>query len=136
MCFLILDRFAQLERLVCMIRDASTTLIMSDTRSAAPLDEVEHISLDCLLETNVTLAGPRHPVTRDSLAYVIYTSRSTGVPKGILGLHRSLANPGSLSWSLPLLDDDILLCKGTVGLRPFYFQYAVVDVWRPTCADE
>ena len=38
------------------------------------------------------LGNPRVNVTPDNLAYLLYTSGTTGKPKGVLGVHRSITN--------------------------------------------
>jgi amino acid adenylation domain-containing protein len=51
-------------------------------------------------------------VTGDSMAYVIHTSGSTGVPKGVMGLHGGLEN--RLDWlnvAYPFAAGDVALCR-------------------------
>ncbi|MGG4268578.1 non-ribosomal peptide synthetase, partial [Peribacillus simplex] len=62
-----------------LIRDLTVT----GERSLINLDEIDKISLQSDLNTNIT---------PESLAYVIYTSGSTGFPKGVMIEHKSVTN--------------------------------------------
>jgi len=90
-----LDVFLPKERLSFLIRDAETSLVLTDTSLASAVRQsgAEPICLDSDIEK--TGGDPENNldgIAEDRDAYVIYTSGSSGLPKGVLLTHRGLVN--------------------------------------------
>ncbi|HXW13582.1 MAG TPA: amino acid adenylation domain-containing protein, partial [Terriglobia bacterium] len=90
------------DRLALMMADAQIPLVVS-LRKWLPLARGKGARIICLDADRPLIeacdqgnlpswAGPR------SLAYVLYTSGSSGVPKGVLGLHRGAVNRFAWMW--------------------------------------
>ncbi|MEV7116794.1 amino acid adenylation domain-containing protein [Streptomyces anulatus] len=85
------------ERIVHMLRDSSTTLLLTDSRAAVEAGDLPRITLDDAGEELAGLAGTPleagelcAPLGADNMAYVVYTSGSTGRPKGTAVTHRAV----------------------------------------------
>jgi len=92
-----LDPAYPADRLRYMLDDSGARTVI------APAGVPEGLSRDAvpdLLDPAAEAAGiaarpahaPRVPVDPDGLAYVIYTSGSSGLPKGVMAVHRGVAN--------------------------------------------
>jgi amino acid adenylation domain-containing protein len=89
-----LDTVYPPERLIYMLEDSSTTLVLTQSRLALalagatarilPIDAFEE-------EAALPAAPPTTPAVPANAAYVIYTSGSTGRPKGVVVSHAAVA---------------------------------------------
>ena len=91
-----LDSSYPKERLVFMLQDTATKLIVTHERLLEELPE-QSAARVCLDRDWFEIAqesaeNPQRLVTAESLAYVLYTSGSTGQPKGVAVEHRQLIN--------------------------------------------
>ncbi|WP_445305063.1 amino acid adenylation domain-containing protein [Microcoleus sp. Pol12B4] len=119
------------ERLVFMLKDAQTPVLLTQKHLVEKLPEVgtSAICLDAdwqaiarQKEENITVA-----VTAENLAYVIYTSGSTGKPKGAANTHKGICN--RLLWmqdAYELTASDRVLQK-----TPFSFDVSVWELFWP-----
>ncbi len=94
--YLPLDPAYPKDRLLFMVRDAGVRLMVTRQELAERLaiPQVGVVALDAdagaIAARDTTV--PSSAVGPHNLAYLIYTSGSTGQPKGVLGLHRGMAN--------------------------------------------
>ncbi|MGE3271705.1 MAG: amino acid adenylation domain-containing protein, partial [Chloroflexota bacterium] len=100
--YLPLDPSYPAERLGFMLRDSRAPIVLTveALRGHVPDTDAQVVCLD---GTSAGMADespedPSVPTTADSAAYVLYTSGSTGLPKGVLGLHRGAINRFSWMW--------------------------------------
>ncbi|WP_420109134.1 amino acid adenylation domain-containing protein, partial [Mycolicibacter arupensis] len=114
------------QRLEFMISDvfgagsASVVLVSAATREAIPAPD--GVTLLCLDDAEVQAelakdaAGVPLPVPHpDDPMYLVFTSGSTGVPKGVLGTHRSMS--ARLNWQIahyPVTGEDIRLAQSSM----------------------
>lgn len=121
-----LDPSYPAQRLEFMIGDvfagggAKVILVSADTRAAIPAPD--GVTLLCLDDPHVQdelaedLAGLPLPVPHpDDPMYLVFTSGSTGVPKGVLGTHRSMS--ARLNWQIahyPVAGEDIRLAQSSM----------------------
>jgi amino acid adenylation domain-containing protein len=102
--YLPLDPDYPSDRLLHMLRDSGTALVLTQERLLTHLAPViadanaESWSIDGEDEARIEVCAgnPDATLHPDSLAYVRYTSGSTGVPKGVACSHRALA--ARLGW--------------------------------------
>ncbi|WP_233424760.1 non-ribosomal peptide synthetase [Mycolicibacter heraklionensis] len=95
-------------------------LVSSATRDAIPASD--GVTLLCLDDADVQVeltkdaAGVDLPVPHpDDPMYLVFTSGSTGLPKGVLGTHRSMS--ARLNWQLahyPVAGEDIRLAQSSM----------------------
>lgn len=109
-------------RLEFMIDDVAPTVIVvsASTRDAMPVPDGG--TLVCLDDAAVQAelakdaGGVKLPVPHpDHPMYLVFTSGSTGVPKGVLGTHRSMS--ARLNWQLahyPVAGDDTRLAQSSM----------------------
>jgi amino acid adenylation domain-containing protein len=99
--------------LAVMLADARPRLLLSETRLAGKLAQLEKrptfLDGEAAVIAREETDDLRCDVTGDDLAYVIYTSGSTGEPKGVMIQHASLVN--YICWA-----NEVYLRK-----RPFNF---------------
>ncbi|MBD0322051.1 MAG: amino acid adenylation domain-containing protein, partial [Aldersonia sp.] len=120
--FLPLDMRYPRERLELMVTDANPVVVIADSTTVPTLPEVaveRALLLDDaevvaeLAQIEVPVFEPPHP---DQPAFFMFTSGSTGVPKGVLGTHRAMAN--RLSWQpvwFPVETPDVRLAQGALS---------------------
>jgi len=100
--YLPLDPSYPTERLAFMLRDSKAPIVLTVEAllGQVPDPAVRVVCLDgnpsVLADENAE--NPSAATTADSAAYVLYTSGSTGVPKGVLGLHRGALNRFAWMW--------------------------------------
>ena len=117
--FLPLDTGYPSERLRYMLADAGARTVLSLASLGARLDggDAQVLYLDTDPALTATAAEPPPPLHSgagpDHLAYLMYTSGSTGVPKGVLGLHRGTVNRLHWMWSAYPLAPGELCCQKT-----------------------
>ena len=94
-----LDPTYPMRRLAMMLDDVAPPVVVSSAAHAVrlPLEAQEVVLLDEDWSTEDD-PGPASGVAAEHLAYLLYTSGSTGVPKGVMVEHRSLAN--HMAWML------------------------------------
>ncbi len=90
--YLPIDPAHPVERLLYLLRDSGTRLLLTTGALALPDLPVEMLRVDEELETADVPADRALEDSPDHLAYVIYTSGSTGLPKGTELRHAGLAN--------------------------------------------
>jgi amino acid adenylation domain-containing protein len=100
--YLPLDPSYPTERLAFMLRDSKAPVVLTIEvlRGQVPDREAQVVCLDrdraVLAEESAE--NPIVSTTAESAAYVLYTSGSTGLPKGVLGLHRGALNRFAWMW--------------------------------------
>ena len=117
-----------LARLDSLLKAAAPILILADPAAVPRLAASMHSHIPCIpIEGD---AGPplhasdfaeAHPL---ALAYVLFTSGSTGEPKGVSVSRQALAS--HMAWMdrmLPLVSDDRLLLKTTIGFDASIWEY-------------
>lgn len=89
--YLPLDLSYPKERLAFMMRDANTSLLITQRTLSHNLKQKD-TTVICIDDdfTDESDTAPEVDMTPDSLAYCIYTSGSTGTPKGVLITHRNV----------------------------------------------
>ena len=117
------------ERLAYIIEDAQIATILTQTRfrDLLPHNETQVLSLDDEQFLTQSEMNPVSAATPEHLVYVIYTSGSTGHPKGVMNIHRALAN--RLHWmqqSYHLTNEDQVMQK-----TPFSFDVSVWEFFWP-----
>ncbi len=127
--YLPLDPIHPVERLAFMLRDSSTTIVISVKRLADgfPSREWRVITVDG--DAEKIAAQPDTPLESgvgcDDLAYIIYTSGSTGQPKGVELIHAGLSN--LVCWhqrAFQVTSADRASAQSTLG-----FDAAVWEMW-------
>jgi len=118
-------------RLVFMIADSHTTLVLSQSNLAGAFAEqdIEVIFLDQEKE-RISLELPENPacdVNSTDLAYIIYTSGSTGKPKGVPISHRSVVNFLISMRERPGLTPDAVL----LAITTLSFDIALLELFLP-----
>ena len=92
--FIPLDTEYPRDRLAMMLDDSSPALVLADDEGASVLGSRDVLVIDAAyvagLEGRESPPSVAHQV--DAVACVLYTSGSTGMPKGVLSMHRGIAN--------------------------------------------
>ncbi len=61
-------------------------------------------------------SNPDIPITPDALMYILYTSGSTGIPKGVCGIHRATVNRCIWMWNqCPFTENEVCCHKTTLN---------------------
>jgi polyketide synthase PksJ len=94
--YLPLDPQGPRNRTMGILEDASVSVVVTQSQSAALFDDVTiptvFVDGDDFVSAGIDCEVPVVPRRSNHLAYVIYTSGSTGTPKGVQIAHRSLTN--------------------------------------------
>lgn len=92
--YLPLDMKYPVERLLFMVKDSNTRLIIAKSEETELPCEVINI---CNFNFFKNTEKPNFKISSDNIVYIIYTSGSTGNPKGVRITHRGLIN--YISWA-------------------------------------
>ena len=117
------------ERLTFMLDDAQVTVLLTQAHLSEelPASGAQVVYLDTDWET-VARESEENPVNEiAALAYVLYTSGSTGMPKGVLGLHRGAVNRLHWMWKFSPFETAERCCQKT----SLNFVDAVWEVFGP-----
>ena len=129
--YLPLDPSYPEHRLVFMVEDSSTKIILTDRAGAALLARTgaQFLRLDEFFEDarEFRTVQPGNGVGPRDLAYVLYTSGSTGSPKGIAATHGGAVNLILSSRSL-ISDEDI---SGVLFSTSLNFDISVYEIFLP-----
>jgi amino acid adenylation domain-containing protein len=93
-CYVPLDTGYPVERILYMIDDSSTRLVITDAFMAQRLSSFPEVDL-VFLDSIDSFSGDQAPAYTsgaENSAYIMYTSGSTGKPKGVKVLHRGVVN--------------------------------------------
>jgi amino acid adenylation domain-containing protein len=89
--FVPIDPTYPAERRSFMLQDSASSVVLTDTQTAAQFDGLE-VAVICVdASTSDSVPAPAPTVAGSTTAYLIYTSGSTGRPKGTVVTHASLA---------------------------------------------
>ncbi|WP_412679436.1 amino acid adenylation domain-containing protein [Brevibacillus fortis] len=116
-----LDPTYSTERLVYMVEDSKTTLVLTHASLLDKLTSFTGENTKCLVldrdweeveQTAQLQKTLNREVNPTNLAYVIYTSGSTGKPKGVMVSHESIINTlFFLESRYPVMENDVYLLK-------------------------
>jgi amino acid adenylation domain-containing protein len=105
------------------IREASPKWVITSAHCwpALDIDLTEILFEESLAAKQDSSVLPQAELTPDSAAYVVFTSGSTGVPKGIVGLHRTITSSRYRSHAIEdrevfALSADLAFGAGLIGL--------------------
>ncbi|MCP2170053.1 non-ribosomal peptide synthetase, partial [Goodfellowiella coeruleoviolacea] len=117
--YLPLDLDYPLERTRFMLADARPAIVLTTAAASLPETAARLLFVDEPLvpdTADVTDAERGGPIEAAHPAYVVYTSGSTGVPKGVVGLHGGAVN--RLLWGqeeLPHRPGEVVLAKSSLN---------------------
>ena len=115
--YLPLDPTYPTDRIALMVGNSQLTVLLTQRRLLEKLPDnnafvicIEDISAAASTELtpNPDCAG-----APDSPAYIIYTSGSTGAPKGVVGLHKGMANRCQWMWNQYPFEAGEICCQKT-----------------------
>jgi amino acid adenylation domain-containing protein len=116
------------DRLQFMLDDAQIAVVLTHSaqRHALPADGVRAVCLDAerAAIARMATANPACRVDAEHLAYICYTSGSTGAPKGVSVMHRSVARLVCNTNYVTLTPEDRLL-----QFAPVAFDAATFEIW-------
>ena len=102
------------QRLEFMLRDAGTSIVVSETRYKHQFHRFESRCLLIEEPNEPTRNTPSIPATPNNLAYIIYTSGSTGKPKGVAIEHHSVVDRLlTMGARLGIGDQEVVLSIGS-----------------------
>lgn len=119
------------ERVSFILQDTRAPIILTEQRFVERLPE-HTARVVCLDADSAHIAQqsnqkPATPGTSDSLAYIVYTSGSTGVPKGVLGVHRGTTNRlASMAKQFPFAANEVACFKS-----PVTFVDSILELFAP-----
>jgi amino acid adenylation domain-containing protein len=117
------------ERLRFMVEDAGISCLISDRnglRKFSALLKQKHPFIDVEELENESPAYTSGPAESSDLAYVMYTSGSTGVPKGVMVEHKSIARLVCEPDYMSISSDDVF-----IQLAPLSFDASTLEIWAP-----
>ncbi|MBE8992737.1 non-ribosomal peptide synthetase, partial [Nostoc sp. LEGE 12450] len=119
------------ERLSFMLEDTQLSVILTQEKLVNKLGDrsLPRASVICL-DSNWDIIdqqiqqNPTNSITSDNLAYVMYTSGSTGQPKGVSIVHRSVARLVTQTDYVSFSEKDVFL-----QVAPIAFDAATFEIW-------
>lgn len=117
-----IDRSYPAQRIAHLLADSAAAVLVSDGPAPCPFSGAV-VSPHEQGDPGTSL--PK--VSADDLAYVVYTSGSTGLPKGVMIRHRSIAN--TLAWRRAY--QDFGPWDVNLQIPSFSFDSAVEDIFTP-----
>lgn len=124
--YLPLDPTYPSDRLVFMLQDAQTFLLLTQQQLYGQLTTVEQICLDSdwSVICQESQQNLKCNTTADNLAHVIYTSGSTGQPKGVMVPHRGVVRLVRNTDYIDLQPKDVIAQASNTS-----FDAATFEIW-------
>jgi amino acid adenylation domain-containing protein len=126
-----LDPDYPVERSKFMIEDAQCTIVLTQSRLESNIPPhagaVLILDAECSVVESEPDTNPDCATSPDAACYIIYTSGSTGQPKGVINIHKGVAN--RLKWMRAAFDirpDERFMQK-----TPFSFDVSVWELFEP-----